>query len=212
MQGSKEMFHDMREAEIANDDLAMRHNNYPVFDMNTMSSKEDIIYIGDGEKKEIINITSADYASRIIEAIKEGHIDPLEFMVKKKLITDALEMAAKNEEVKQLTMTEIEKEGKGCSKLGAKISITSRPRYDYKQDAKWQEIENEIFPLRERQKDQEKKIQAATKNNCSLVDHESGEIIASVVPAPASDSITVSFSKRKRGWCALKEQLKDINV
>lgn len=165
----------------------------PVLDLNTLNPEEGTIKLD----KDIINLKSSDIAMQIVAAITDGLINPLDFIVKKKLVIDALEMAMKNPQVRAAAAEEMEKYGKeGVSKLGAKLSITSRATYQYEADAKWKSIKEEMKPLEERLKAQEEKIKAACKNNASLIDGDTGEMIASIVPHPKTESIAVSFSKK----------------
>lgn len=164
----------------------------PILDLNTLNPDEGIIKLD----KDTINLRSSDIAMQIVTAIADGLINPLDFIVKKKLVIDALEMAMKNPQVKAAAAEEMEKYGKeGVNKLGAKLSVTSRATYQYEADPTWKNIKEEMKPLEERLKAQEEKIKTACKNNCSLVD-ENGEIIASIVPHPKTESIAVSFSKK----------------
>lgn len=198
MTGSKEIFEQQQEQEYhegiysAHYDELPGSGPFPVLDMNTLNPGEGVIKMD----KDTFNLTSTEIATRIITSINEGFINPLEFAVKRKLIVDALEMVMKDPSVKQLALKEVEDFGKeGCTKLGAKISITSRATYQYSHDPKWAELKAQMKPLEEQLKAQEEKIKAACKNNASLVSDD-GEIIASIVPAPATESIVVSFSKR----------------
>jgi hypothetical protein len=198
MTGSKEMFEQEQERfyhehqdEPHYDELPGR-GPLPVLDMNTLSPDEGIIKLD----KDTLNLRSTDIAMQIIASITDGFINPLEFAVKKKLVVDALEMVMKDPAVKRLALEEVQAHGKeGCTKLGAKITTSSRSTYQYDKDPKWSEIKAELKPLEEKLKAQEEKIKAACKNNASLVSEE-GEIIASIVPAPATESISVSFSKK----------------
>jgi hypothetical protein len=89
--------------------------------------------------------TSEQIANGIIEAIKEGRISPLEFAVKKKCIEQALEAAFKDEEIKDMTITEIEKYGKaGASCMGATLTVKSIRKYEYEADPKWKELNEGI--------------------------------------------------------------------
>lgn len=196
MTGSKEMFEQEQERTYHEGgyvyDELPGPGPFPVLDMNTLNPGEGVIKMD----KDTFNLTSTDIATRIITSINEGFINPLEFAVKRKLIVDALKMVMEDPSVKQLALKEVEDHGKeGCTKLGAKISITSRATYQYSHDAKWAEIKAQLKPLEEQLKAQEEKIKAACKNNASLVS-EDGELIASIVPAPATESIAVSFSKK----------------
>lgn len=140
--------------------------------------------------------TSEQIANGIIEAVKEGRINPIELAVKKKCISDALELAFKNDEVKRMVVGEVEKYGKeGAAMYGATIKVTSTGKYQYDADPKWRQLNESIAPALKAIKEQEDKIKTAVKNNCSLVD-ENGEIIASIVPCPKTDTVAVSFKKK----------------
>jgi hypothetical protein len=142
--------------------------------------------------------TSEQIAGGIIEAVKEGRINPIELAVKKKCITDAFEMALKNEEIKSMCVSEVEKYGKeGATMFGATIKVTSTAKYDYSKDPKWKELNDSIADTLKLIKDQEERIKVACKNNASLIDQETGEVIASVVPCPKTDTVAVSFKSKK---------------
>lgn len=164
----------------------------PILNLNTLESKEECIKL----EKDTVNFTSVDIADKIIEALLSGFINPLEFAVKRKLVTDALDMAMKNPHVKSMMMEEIEKYGKdGASAMGARIYIFSKPLYQYEKDPTWKSMKDALAPFENSLKEQEKKIQSACKNNCSLMG-DGGELIASIVPAPCTQSVAVSFSKK----------------
>lgn len=147
--------------------------------------------------KTLTRASSDQLAERMIEAILEGEMNPLEFATKKKLITDALDLVLKNEGIKNLTVGEVEKYGKeGATFMGAKIILKELPKYDYSKDPKWVEIKSRLEPLEKELKDQEEKVKIACKTNCALI-NEDGEVLAQVVPAPSTTSIAVSFSKSK---------------
>ncbi len=166
---------------------------FPVLDMNTIQPDAGIVKFD----KDTINIRSVDIAEGIANAIKDGVIDPLEFAVKRKLIIDAFDLVMKDRDVKNICIGEVEKFGKqGAKKLGATITITGRATYDYSKDPTWVKLNNQAQPFIEAMKAQEEKIKTACKNNASLVDGETGELIASIVPHPKSESIAVSFSKK----------------
>lgn len=141
--------------------------------------------------------TSEQIANGIIAAVREGRISPLELAVKRKCIADALDLALKNEEVKSMMVDEVEKYGKeGATCLGAKVTVINKRTYHYESDPKWKELNDSIGETLVKIKEQEKRVQAAVKNNCSLIDSDTGEMIASIVPAPETTSIAVSFKKK----------------
>jgi hypothetical protein len=207
-----EIFMDQREAEATEEDINFIHQRQmeeqqqyeesaetlPVIDMNELNPSEfsQQIQLSD-EKMEIVNGASLDIANKIIRSILDGHVKPLDFIVRKKLLVDTLDIVSKNPQIKSMCVDEIERGGKsGVSVLGAKLSVTNRKAYQYNQDKKWSSLKESIAPVVEQIKEQEKKVQAAVKNNCDLVDSDTGELIASVVPAPETTSISVSFKKK----------------
>lgn len=211
MTGSKEIFLDEQERNYSPEDQMLYEMQQqeqalydelppagpagplPILDLNTLAPADGVIKLD----KDTLNVRSSDIALAIIAAVNDGLIDPLELLVKKKLVVDALEMAAKDPTVKAAAVEAVQAYGKdGATKLGAKLTITGRAAYQYNQDPTWAAIKEEMKPLEERLKAQEEKIKAACKNNCSLVG-EGGELIASVVPAPVTESVSVSFSKKK---------------
>lgn len=170
-------------------------NALPVIDVNAIESSNEVVKIQKGKEVETINCTSADLANNMIAAITSGKIDPLVFAVKRKLIVDAFNMAFENADVKQLMLDEQAKHGKECFVLGAKISIRPYPKYKYDQDQKWNQLTEEAKPYVDKIKQHEELLKAASKMGKSFLDEETGELI-NPVPAPSSDSLIVSFSKK----------------
>lgn len=164
----------------------------PVLDLNTLESNEECIKL----EKDVINLSSVGIADQIIETLLSGSVNPLEFAVKRKLVVDAFEMVMKHPDIKSLMIDEIEKFGKqGASALGAKVYITTRASYEYDKDPTWVHIKQSMKPFEEALKAQEDRIKTCSKNGASLYD-DNGIMIASVVPAPKSESVAVSFSKK----------------
>jgi hypothetical protein len=130
------------------------------------------------------------------QAILEGVMDPLEFMVKKKAIEETLELVAKDKEVKDLILAEIAKyraEG-GATKLGASLSVSTRPTYDYTADPSWVEMKAQMKPLEDLLKAQEERIKTATRNGAALITAD-GEVLAAPVPVSGTESIIVKMPK-----------------
>lgn len=170
----------------------------PIIDINEITPSEYSTPVLMGDKEEMVNNTTLSLAENIIEAIVSGSVDPLQFAVKKKLITDALDMAMKNDSVKKILVEEVEKFGKsGATSLGATLRITSRPNYQYSADEKWVKLNDAIADEVAKIKEHEKKIQAACKNGGSIIDSDTGEVVASIVPHPTTTSISVSFKSKK---------------
>jgi len=141
--------------------------------------------------------TSEQLANYMIENLLEGNVKPLEFAVKRKCIEQAFDLVMNNPGVKNMVIEEINKYGKeGATALGAKLSLTNRPTYEYKADEKWSEIKERMAPLEAELKKQEELIKQACKSNVSLISEE-GELLARPVPAPSTTSIVVSFKNKK---------------
>lgn len=164
----------------------------PVLDLNTISSNEESIKNND----DLINLSSVEIADQIIGSLLSGYTNSLEFAVKRKLIVDAFELVMKHPQVKSLMMDEVQKFGKqGASALGANVSIFSRVQYKYDQDPTWRSLKEAIKPFEETIKAQEEKIKACCKIGHSITNDED-IVIATCVPAPRTESIAVSFSKK----------------
>jgi hypothetical protein len=171
----------------------------PVIDVNTLSANAEIVRMKDGEKSETFNLTSVQIADVLVQAVLNGAVSPLDFAVKRKLLNDAFDLAWKNDQVKALLIEEVEKYGKeGCTVGGAKLSVTSKVTYKYDADPAYQALAESIKPTLLLMKEQEERIKAACKNNASLVDNDSGELIAAIVPHPTTKSVAVSFASRKK--------------
>lgn len=181
------------------DILQQEFESLPVIDLNSLVPSGEIVKIQVSEDKtDTLSVTSVDIANQIIEGIKEGRINPLDFAVKKKLVADAMDFAMKDPEVRRIMIEKVEKYGKqGATALGAKVSLTSRRSYTYSADPTWAAINNGMEKQKESLKEQENKIKAACLNGGSIMD-EDGVIIASIVPAPETTSIAVSFAKKKK--------------
>lgn len=184
---------EQREMEFSRD----REQMLPPIDIEFIEPNGKLVdfQFGDG-KIERYSGTSADLAARIVHNITEGFISPLDFAVKKKLISDALDIAFKNDTVKQMTIEEVQKHGKEATALGAKLSITNRPTYQYAADPVWSQLKASIAQTEAKIKEQESRIQAACKSGGSIFNTETGEMLASVVPAPCTTSVSVSFKKK----------------
>ncbi len=141
--------------------------------------------------------SSADeIANAIIENILEGGLNPRLFAVKKKLIEQALSKVMENEGVKNMTIKEIEDYKTDNSVLGAKVTVVNRADYKYENDPIWKSIKNQLEPLEKDLKVQQELIKMCCRTGHSMVNDKTGEMVASVVPAPQTTSVMVSFSKK----------------
>jgi hypothetical protein len=189
MTRTKDLFMEQQERDYEQENFEMMnelhelHHNVPPIDLGLMQPSLQ---------------TSEQIANGIIEAVKEGQINPIELAVKKKCIVDAFELAFKDDEIKKMVVSEVERYGKeGATMYGATIKVTSTGKYEYSKDQKWASIKAGMKEMEEALKAQEERIKAACKNNASLIDNETGEVIASVVPCPKTDTVAVSFKPKK---------------
>lgn len=214
MQRTKDDFLNEREATFSHEDALLQRMReqeeaatqpvgLPIIDLNEIKPEQQTtdLQFESGGSLETVDLTSMLIADKIVNAIVAGKLDPLVFMVKKKLIEDALKIASKNPDVKELAATEVSKYGKeGAKLLGATITAGSRRSYNYSEDSTWSELNAMVKPIADLMKNQEKLIQTAVKQNKSFeeVDKETGEVktIAACVTAPATDFIAVSFKKK----------------
>jgi hypothetical protein len=213
---SKDDFLDQRASEFNDDDalfLRMRAQEeaaqqgdgaLPIIDLNVLKPEQATtnLQFEGGGAIETVDLTSMLIADKIVNAVVAGKLDPLVFMVKKKLIEDALEIASKNPDVKAMVATEVAKYGKeGAKILGATITTGSRKKYNYTDDPTWLSYDEQCKPYTEAKKAQEKLIQAAVREGKDFeeVDKETGEVkmIARCVGAPATDYIAVTFKNKR---------------
>lgn len=184
MTRTKDILMQMREEESFEERMGIEEEDFFISPIDINSIKPSLA-------------TSEQIANGIIQAIKEGRISPMEFAVKKKCIADGLELAFKDPEVKKMAVEEVERHGKsGATLYGASIKVTSKTEYDYSKDEKWKQLHESIAPVVKQMKEQEERIKSACKNNASLVNTETGEVIASIVPSPTTSTIAVSFKKK----------------
>lgn len=191
----------MKTAENAALPLSSAHGPLPVIDLNTLLPEQATVSMKLGEKPENIDLTSIGIADQIIDAILSGRIPPLEFAVKRRILTDALEVAMKDKRVKDAMMAEINKYGKGeqATALGATITLTPRTTYMYSLDTNWARINREMVePAKLELKRQEELVKSASKSGHDLVNPDTGELRAMIVPTTTTESVTVSLKKGKK--------------
>jgi hypothetical protein len=210
MQRTKEDFLEQREADYTAEDALFlrmkRQEEYvdeaalPVINLNELKPEPENTTMQMDSSVELVNMSSMVLADKLITAIVAGKLDPLVFMVKKKLLDDAMKVVAKNPDVKAMAEAEVAKYGKeGAKLLGATITAGSMRKYNYAEDEVWASLKEQVKPIEELMKAQEKLVQAAVRQGKSFeeVDKESGEVktLAKCVNAPATDFIKVSFKK-----------------
>jgi len=214
MKRNKEIFEEMRQMEPMIDEAAIRKMNeeqqemyeafeksnlLPVIDLNTIKPEETgtLMNLG-GESLELVDNTAFQLAQRLITNIMNGEVDPLVFMVKKKLLEQALTVAAKDPNVKLMVENEVAKYGKeGAKIMGATITAGYRKKYMYAEDPTWQALNDSIKSTLDRIKDQEKKIQAAVRAGGPVIEKETGDVLVECVSAPTTNFVAVSFKAKK---------------
>lgn len=172
----------------------------PIIDLNNLFPEQETVAMKFGDKPENIDLTSIRLADMIIDALLSGIVDPLSFAVQRRVLNDALEVAMKDKRVKDLMVAEINKYGKGetATRLGATITLTPRTTYDYAKDPTWKRLSTEkLEPVKAAMKAQEDMVKVASKTGKALVDQDTGEVVASVVPSSSTESVTVSLKKKK---------------
>lgn len=181
--------------------LASVHGPLPVIDLNLFFPEQETVSMKLTDKPENIDLASVRLGDRIIEVLLDGGVDPLEFAVRRRILNDALDVAFKDKRVKDLMVTEINRYGKGetPTRLGATITLTPRTTYDYAHDPTWKKLsEEQLKPVKEAMKAQEDLIKNASKGKGSIIDQETGDVLAVAVPSTSTESVTVSLSKGKK--------------
>jgi hypothetical protein len=212
MKRTKELFEEQRESEPIDEATVRRINEemlwpeetfkpdpLPVIDLNTIQPEEKgtLMNLG-GESLELVDNTAFQLAQRLITNIMNGEVDPLVFMVKKKLLEQALTVAAKDPNVKVMVENEVAKYGKeGAKIMGATITAGYRKKYMYAEDPIWKNLSDSIAPTQAKIKDQEKKIQDAVRAGGPVINKETGEVLVECVSAPTTNFVAVSFKAKK---------------
>lgn len=140
--------------------------------------------------KSNIDIVSSALCRKVID----GEMNAVDFAVKSKWLTEVLTKATK--EIKEYSLTEVQKYGKECNVLGAKVEVAETgTKYDYACDEKWREIYERMKPIEDELKAQQEKIKLATKIGADSVDTDSGEIVARKVIKTSETIIKITLGK-----------------
>ena len=100
--------------------------------------------------------------------VLDGDINPLEFLTQLNELEKAIKDA--KEEILNDAILEFDRHGaKSIIEYGFEISATQSGRYDYTNNSDWNMYKNKM-------KDIESKMQAAYKNNASILDDNTGEV------------------------------------
>lgn len=117
-------------------------------------------------------------ANNIINPVLNGEMNKVEFVVKSKFISEVLAKCAKSINL-ELQQHE--------SYMGAKVEPTETGvKYHYNQCEEWNNLQEQIKPLLEKQKAIEEQIKMATKIGKSFVDESTGETISPVTKESTS--------------------------
>lgn len=128
-------------------------------------------------------------SKQLSDTVKNGNADPIEFAIRLKFISECLDasMALIKDDLIQAI-------GNGTTLYGAKLELAeSGVKYDYASNEQWKELESQIKPFKQAQKEIEEQIKMATKIGKSIVDESTGELISPVKKTSTTTSkITLS--------------------
>jgi len=103
--------------------------------MKNLVSKE--MLLNKASQREIID--------NINSTIVDGEVDPLMVDVILKTLENIITGVRKNAQVKELVLDEASKyEGNVFDRFGAKITVSQKTTYDYKEDIYWAEMKSKI--------------------------------------------------------------------
>lgn len=124
-------------------------------------------------KEQVLNQTNG-----IIEAVKNGEVNPLEVQMRVKILENAVKEI--KDGINAEVLIEAEKYGsKTFEYKGGKFSVSERKTYDFTGINEWNEINEQINNLKAKQKTIETKYKTANVDNV-IVDMTTGETITSV--------------------------------
>lgn len=161
MEKIKEVFMEQREweanqSEFIDDDY--HFNNF------IQTQKNDIITSFDLSKREINEL-----ANQTINKIINGEVDTLDIEIKLKKLEDLIKIIRKNEEVKDIIISEAAKYGKSFKFKGCEIKIVSKNTNDYSND--------DIWNIHKKQLKEREELLKDIKEGTTVIDSESGEIL-----------------------------------
>lgn len=130
-------------------------------------------------------------SQQLADTVLNGNADPLEFAIRCKFAIECLSAAM--DTVKDVALNNLDKE---TTLLGAKLEVAeSGVKYDYSANETWKGIESELKPLLDKKKVIEDKIKMATKIGNSIIDEETGEVIASPVTKLSTTVLKITLGK-----------------
>ena len=130
-------------------------------------------------------------SKQLAETVAQGIADPLEFSIRCKFAIECLQGAL--ETVKETALLKVDKE---TTLLGAKLEVAeSGTKYDYSANENWKQNEVDMKPFIERKKSLEEQIKMSTKIGKSILDDETGEVIASPVTKSSTTILKITLGK-----------------
>ena len=102
------------------------------------------------------------FANQVIESVKAGQIDALKLDIQLKSIENTIDMIRKSKSVKEAVINEYSKylgEGKTIELHGAKINVSERKKWTYKDD-EYEALNKELEEIKARIKSREIILQA----------------------------------------------------
>lgn len=128
-------------------------------------------------------------SKQLADTVKQGNADPIEFAIRLKFISECLDASMaliKDDLIKAI--------GNGTTLYGAKLELAeSGVKYDYASNEQWKELESQIKPFKQAQKEIEEQIKMATKIGKSIVDESTGELISPVTKTSTTTSKITLF-------------------
>jgi uncharacterized protein YpuA (DUF1002 family) len=141
----------------------------------------------------------SDIVSQVRNSIQEGEADPIKIWLYAKALEKIIEGILEDEVIEdkaRMAFGQYRNEMKSDFTIhGAKVEIVPTKKYDYeKASVRWSELQKQIDPLREKQKDLEKRLKSLNYGN-SILDEATGEIIGECPIIKEGETIKVTFGK-----------------
>ena len=112
------------------------------------------------------------FATKIINSVLEGDVNPLELDVRLKYIEELIKSIRKDKAVKELTFEEAQKYGKTFDFANCEIRLSSRTTLNFKEDSEVLRLETELKARKE--------LIKSVKDGIAIIDEDTGEQIQTV--------------------------------
>ena len=112
------------------------------------------------------------FATKIINSVLEGDVNPLELDVRLKYIEELIKSIRKDKAVKELTFEEAQKYGKTFDFANCEIRLSSRTTLNFKEDSEVLRLETELKAR--------KGLIKSVKDGIAIIDEDTGEQIQTV--------------------------------